>query len=312
MPEVVKENQTGLLFDDIRQLGQYTVDLSKQLHTWAAFQQYGLMWTKAWQDFEAFKGRVAEMLEGKPISPLPNTIQGFPFRQEDVTAVIPTFNNPEVLGRCLASLQTTAPRMKVLVMNNGDPVPVTEGTQVYEVGYNAGFAGAYKLAEPMVDTPLVLWLNDDILAFNPNWLGMMILPFSDPQVGIVGGKLLFPNGALQHAGGAIDWGRPDIGYHPMYGAPDNLDASVTREVPFVTGAAMLMRRELFHVPEELIGGLCYEEAWMSSMALEQGYRTVYQPAACLIHAEGTTRKRTPEDEAKVERNKALFMERWMR
>jgi glycosyltransferase involved in cell wall biosynthesis len=40
MPEVVKENQTGLLFDDVRQMGQLTIDLTKQLHTWAAFQQY--------------------------------------------------------------------------------------------------------------------------------------------------------------------------------------------------------------------------------------------------------------------------------
>jgi len=66
------------------------------------------------------------------------------------------------------------------------------------------------------------------------------------------------------------------------------------------------------VPEELIGGLCYEELYLSNLAKEKGFSTIYQPASCLTHYEGTTRKRTPEQEALVEHNKVAFKTRWMK
>lgn len=315
MPEVVKDRQTGLLFDDIREMRQMTVELANKLSIWAGYQQYGLIWARNWQDWESFKQRVALMLEGKPIEPaLPGYQPELAFRQEDVTCIIPTMGNYEMLMKCLTSIHETVPRMPIWVINNGAEnidVPI-ENVQVFNFNRNLGFAGAYKWTEDKVTTPLVLMMNDDVMATNKAWLSMMVLPLSDPTVGIVGAKLVFPDGRLQHAGGDVNWGRNDIGFHRWYQEQDALYSNITTEVPFVTGACMLMRRELFTVPEELVGGLCYEELWMSNLAKEKGYSTIYQPSACLTHFEGITRKRTPEQEALVERNKQAFKARWMK
>jgi GT2 family glycosyltransferase len=64
------------------------------------------------------------------------------------------------------------------------------------------------------------------------------------------------------------------------------------------------------MPEELVGGLYYEDTWLGHMAREKGFSVVYQPIADLTHHEGSTRTKDDEWKAKVERNKRAFLDRW--
>ena len=315
IPEVVQNGGTGVLFDDPRELGDLTVRLIGDMRLWSGLHQQGMWWGKGWQDFEAFKLRIQAMLDDQPIPVLPSYKPTMKYGQSDTTAVIPTFNSPEVLKKCLDSLKVTAPEMNILIINNGDPLPeleldISNQVKIVDAGSNLGFAGAHKLASTMIDTPLALMLNDDVECPYRGWLEFMLLVMDNPTVGIVGSKLLFPNGKIQHCGGSIDFNRPDPFHHSNYGGDDGINISEVRQVPFVTGAMMLVRKELFVIPDELLGGLNFEEVWMSNAAREKGFSTIYQPASVAIHHEGLTKKRTSDVESKVSVNQQALMKRW--
>jgi len=314
MSEVVIDRKTGLLFDDIRELGKFTIDISQNWSMWAGFSQQGIRWAERWQDYPAFVDRVNAMMEGEPIPKLPAKSQGLPFTQEDVTIGIPTYNNADMLAQCLESLQKTVPQARIIVVNNGDSIDDVSAAfpnvGFLNVGKNLGYAGAYKLLEGKIETPLFLMLNDDIVATHAQWLEVMLYEFNDSKVGVVGAKLVFPDGNLQHAGGVIDWNRDDIGYHYMYGMPDTVQANQKRVADFVTGACLLARTELFHISDYLLEGLNMEEADLCFEAKAKGYKVLYQPAAMLVHYEGQTKIRVAESEERVKLNRQRFREKW--
>jgi len=319
MPEVVLDGKTGALIDDPRQMGQVTAKLAHDWSAWSGMSQQAIQWSIPWQDYEAFKSRLIYAIAGLPIPEMPEYPVHVPYSSSDVTAVIPSFNNVDMLKECILSMQNTAPDMKVLIINNGDELgsdlfgnelKKPENVTCHNAGENLGFAGAHRKAESLVDTSLVLMLNDDVVAIHQGWLEMMLREYRDDKVAIVGAKLLFPDGRLQHAGGEVDFRRDDVGFHIYYGEPDGPWASQVEEVPFVTGACMLIKRELYHMPDELIGTLNFEDAWVSLQAKELGYKVIYQPAASLVHRESVTKARTPEWQDKVEQAKKVFRQRW--
>ena len=57
-----------------------------------------------------------------------------------------------------------------------------------------------NLAAREVDTPLMLHLNNDVEAITPGWLEQMQGWLTLPGIGVVGPKLLYPDGSIQHAG----------------------------------------------------------------------------------------------------------------
>lgn len=73
---------------------------------------------------------------------------------------------------------------------------------------------------------------------------------------------------------------------------------------------MLYKREIVQMPVELAESLNMEEAWMSNVARERGYATIYQPSAVLYHLEGQTKKRSPESDLKVQQGKEIYRKRW--
>lgn len=311
MPEVVLNGQTGLLFDTVHEMADKTLALTQNWHQWAAMSQAGQVWASSWSDFDNFVSRIDDMLNDRPIGSMNIRRRTSKYSYSDVTAVIPTYNSV-TLDKCIRSLSDTAPGIKIVVINNGNDIPNLEypDTVVYNTGENLGFAGANRFSEDKVSTPLVFMCNDDVEAIYPNWLEQLLLIASSDKVGVVGPKLLFPNGHLQYAGGCIDWNRDDIGYHRLYGQIDGSEASTPIETDFVTGAALLCKRELFHMPDDLIGFLNYEDTWIAMESRDKGLKVVYQPSSCMIHAEGQTKKRTEESSDKVKRAAEIFRARW--
>jgi len=311
MPEVVVQGQTGWLAEDMRQMGKMTLELARNTHIWSSFNQAGRMWAKSWQDYNAFVQRVDQMLKGEPISPLPVYRQEMKYKPEDVTIVIPVYNS-QTINKCLHHLKETVPNTKVIVVNNGESVVESDNPNVTVIQSrtNLGYSGAISAVEEYVDTPLILAFNDDVFATNKGWLEQMLVTMTNETVAIVGAKLLTQDGRLQHAGGILDMNRDDIGYHHHYMMPDNVSDSQPRVVDFVTGACMLYKRDIVQMPTELAESLNMEEAWMSNVAREMGYVTVYQPAAVLYHLEGQTKKRSPESDLKVQQGKEIYRKRW--
>jgi GT2 family glycosyltransferase len=165
-------------------------------------------------------------------------------------------------------------------------------------------------ALPFCDRPYVLMLNNDVepLAHNPEWLEILLAEMRNPHVGIVGPKLLFPDGRIQSAGTEYDQSREELFYHAGYGLPDSPGYSERREPVAVTGACLLCRRELFSLDVSM--ALNYEDVAMCLQAKQKGYKIVYQPAATLVHYEARTKASDPEAKIKIAASKAAFLEKY--
>lgn len=141
----------------------------------------------------------------------------------------------------------------------------------------------------------LLFLNDDIEAREAGWLDALLAQASRPEIGIAGARLLYPSGKVQHGGQYLTQAHARHAFRFADEAdpgPFGL-AQVTREVSAVTGACMLMRREVF----EQLGG--FDEAHsvvnndvdMCLRAGAHGLGVIVTPQATLIHHELVSRAR---------------------
>ncbi|MFN3630523.1 MAG: glycosyltransferase [Casimicrobiaceae bacterium] len=169
---------------------------------------------------------------------------------------------------------------------------------------------------------LLLLLNDDIEANDESsqWLGCMVGQLLEPGVGVVGPRLRYPDGRLQHAGiyaGMASGVAHRYKHLPRHSRSYHGRAELAQTVFAVTGACLLIRRTHF----EQVGGLdevtfpiTYNDVDLCLKVRERfGARTVYVPAATLTHAESVSRGRDEADPAKLARQrKALeaLYERW--
>jgi GT2 family glycosyltransferase len=139
-----------------------------------------------------------------------------------------------------------------------------------------------------------VFLNNDTEVRTPEWLEEMVGLAERPGVGAVGPLLLYPDGTVQHAGVVL--GLRGTADHIMRGFPGDGDGyagslSCTREVSAVTGACMLVRRDVL----DELGGLDehfathYQDVDLCLRIRASGRRILYTPRAVLAHHEGATR-----------------------
>jgi len=231
----------------------------------------------------------------------------FPDNGPSVTIIIPTRNNAKLLKRCLASLElTTYQNFSVAIIDNESDDPATldilQGTEhrVLRVPHKKNkFNFSYLVNKGVEESSskYVLLLNDDTEVLAPCWLSQMVGYLSIDGVGVVGAKLLFPDGRIQHAGiinGIID-GLPA----PAFRGCDGKDAGylnylrVARNYKAVTAACLLTTRKLF---KEIDGfdesnlAVAYNDVDFCYRMIERANkRCVYCPDAQLIHKEGSSR-----------------------
>ena len=106
----------------------------------------------------------------------------------------------------------------------------------------------------------------------------------------------------------MDWHRDDIGYHRWYGGEDTPAAGQRADVPAVTGACLMARRELFDMRPDMYPMGNYEDAHLCLSAWRNGWRVVYQPASVLVHMEGITKRALDIDF--VSHNREVFIDEW--
>ncbi len=235
-------------------------------------------------------------------------------RGAQVDVVIPLYNKAEYTKACLESLEATKGDVafRVILVDNGS----TDGTGelldvwadravVVRPGENLGFSRGNNLGATHGNSPYLLFLNNDTVA-EEGWLDQLYEVITDPDVGIVGPKLLYPNRTIQHAGLEIVGGVPD---HVFRNAPeDDAQASVSRDLDMVTGACLMIRRDLF----ETVGG--FDEGYVNGVedvdlclrVRDRGFRVRYVPESVLEHHEGTSEGRYNH----VQQNLQRFGERF--
>ncbi|HXP93266.1 MAG TPA: glycosyltransferase [Candidatus Binatia bacterium] len=233
-----------------------------------------------------------------------------------ISVVIPTFNLWFVTKRCLSNLFAHGGDAlgEVIVVDNASSDETRRelanwpGVKPLLFPENRGFAVASNAGARAALCDAILFLNNDAFTL-PGALEALLEALDDEGVGIVGARLFYEDGTLQHAGMApmpnkLWW---HLHWHL---AGDYPDALVPRDYLSVTGAAMLMSRAAFDV----LGGFDenyrngYEDVDLCLRAWNHGIRVRYEPRATFIHLESASpgRINTEADKQNFER----FQARW--
>jgi GT2 family glycosyltransferase len=230
--------------------------------------------------------------------PAPKPIEFPVFDKVEVSIIIPVFNQFHFTQACLASVQEHrgSHAIEVIVVDDGsadataDFVPRMKGIVYLRNETNAGFVGSCNRGAAQARGEYLLLLNNDTTV-KPGWLDALLETFQlEPRAGLVGSKLLFPDGRLQEAGGII-W-RDGSGWnYGKFDDPKKPEYNYLRDVDYCSAACAMIPKSLF----ESIGGFdaryapaYYEDTDLSFKIRQNGYKVLYQPLSEVIHYEGAT------------------------
>jgi GT2 family glycosyltransferase len=227
-----------------------------------------------------------------------------------VSIIIPTGGRMDILEQCLTGVveRTTYRNFSIIIVDNSKDDRVQELLRRLD-GKLPGmryldhrnrpfnFSLMNNHAAKVADSPLLLFLNDDAVPLNPDWLDAMIEHAQRPEVGAVGAKLLFPDGTIQHAG--VVFGVFENTGHAFKYLPGDERIpiyfdfpNVVRNCSAVTAACMMMRREVFWEVggfDEVHLAVAFQDVDLCLRLREKGYRIVYTPYAKLTHHEAKTK-----------------------
>ncbi len=218
--------------------------------------------------------------------------------------VIPVYNHLNLTGKCIKKLYEVTPSdlFELIVVDNGSKDGTREylealGKEISNIRVirneeNLGFAKACNQGARAARGKYVVFLNNDTVPLK-GWLEELIkVAEKDEKIGVVGSKLLFPDGTIQHAGvGIADFPYSVSPMHLYYGKPDGFPGTdKTKDLQAVTGACMLVRKSVFErlggFDEGFVNG--YEDVDLCLRVREAGYRVVYNPKSVLYHYESMT------------------------
>ncbi len=231
-----------------------------------------------------------------------------------VSVIIPFHNGSPLTRKCLSTLlpALSSVSAEILLVDNGSEdetaawlKSLPTAIRILRNEQNLGFAHACNQGALASRGRYLLFLNNDT-EVSPEWIAPLLKAIEQPGIGVIGCKLLYPDGTIQHAGIEMIQGVPD---HPFRHAPaDFPDANRPREMDMVTGACLLMPRKLFFpllgFDEAFLNGV--EDVDLCLRARMAGYRVFYEPRACALHREG----QTPGRFQHARRNLNLFSRRW--
>jgi GT2 family glycosyltransferase/glycosyltransferase involved in cell wall biosynthesis len=329
------DGEDVLVADSPSHMADAIVSLYEDENLWHKLSESGRGLVRDRYSPEAIKSNVLDVL--KPRSG---------YREETVTGkeppafkasiVIPVWNRVEFTQKCVEALAGSIPEefpYEVVIIDNGS----TDGTsdflatlggdvQVIRNAKNLGFAKACNQGARAARGEWIVFLNNDTEP-KAGWLEEMIgLGQSLDRVGIVGAKLLYPDGTIQHAGVAFT-GRAEgkfiihgdhfdkdvfidlLPYHVFRKMPaDAPYVNMVRDFQVVTGACLAIRKDTF----EEIGGFDetyvngFEDVDLCLKVLKKDRRVVYCPTAVVTHHESKSEGRHDHDLS----NARVFHERW--
>jgi len=183
-----------------------------------------------------------------------------------VTILIPTRNKGELLFNCIESIKKTCPIIPkiIIIDDNSSELNTIEifsqlqsdqklDIEIIKSPFSDGkfnYARLINFGAKKITTKFFLQLNNDIEAISVNWIEQMVGWMQFKGVGVVGAKLKYPNGNLQHAGVVVgpNGGLADHQFHGLSGASTGYNAlpHISRQVSAVTGACLLTDTKLFH------------------------------------------------------------------
>jgi GT2 family glycosyltransferase len=249
-----------------------------------------------------------------------------------VSIIIPTRDRLDLLKPCLDSIFRSADSypgsLDVVIVDNDSVEAASHEYFASLTGSGAArvirFRGEFNwsainnFAAREARGEVLVFLNNDTVVLTEDWCAELVANALRPDVGVVGARLLYDDGTLQHAGVVLGVegvaGHDSVGESPERGGYFGR-SHLQRGAAAVTGACLATRREIF----VRLGGfddvhfkVAFNDIDYCLKVGEAGYRVVYDPFAVLYHFESKSRG-YDLSEAKLARQRmeaAVFRSRW--
>ena len=221
-----------------------------------------------------------------------------------VSIIVPTTGKLAYVEPLLASMKMTSyANYELVVIDNsrgrnpeGIALLRAHGARIIERDEDFNWAKLNNDGVREARGELLLFLNDDIEIVDPAWLSELVSQAIRPEIGAVGGLLLYPDGRIQH-GGVFFVGYGGGAVHLFLGMDPNEDIyldlhRVQREVSAVTGACLMVRRSVF----DEAGGfderlaIAGNDVDLCLRLMTRGLRNIWTPYCRLVHHESASRR----------------------
>ncbi|WNC11781.1 glycosyltransferase family 2 protein [Pseudomonas coleopterorum] len=254
--------------------------------------------------------------------PLPNVLPR-------VSIMIPTRDQVRLLRTCVEGVlgQTDYPNIEVIIIDNesSDPETLTylaeledRGVVILPYPFPFNYPAVNNRAAEIATGELICLLNNDIEILEDDWLKELVSQVMRPSIDVVGAKLLWANGMVQHGGVVI--GINGLAAH----AGNQLNTTdagylglnqLSHKSSSVTGACMLMATSLYLEHRGMDEGtfpIAFNDVDLCLRIQATGRRLLWDAFSRLIHAESASRGKdiTVDRRARAEREQDNFIARW--
>jgi len=240
--------------------------------------------------------------------PLPRKSKTLRSLCPSVSIIIPTRDHLDLLQPCIESIiektQYPSEKLEIMVVDNGSKETAT--LAFLDSGQRSGafrvirderpfnYSRLNNLAVHQSSAEICVFLNNDTLIFQDDWLDRMVARAVQPEIGAVGCKLLYEDHTVQHGGVVLG----------IQGVAAHIDvhllaedrgyfgfAQCDREVSAVTGACLAIERKKF----DSVGGfdehlaVAFNDILLCVTLLKLGYNNLQMNSVQVIHLESKSR-----------------------
>lgn len=215
-----------------------------------------------------------------------------------VSIIIPVYNEFDYTYNCLKSILKNSGDIayEILIANDcstdvtKEVGKIAKNVRLITTEKNVRFLLNCNHAAQYAKGKYILFLNNDTQV-QGNWLGPLVnLIEQDERIGMVGSKLVYPDGFLQEAGGIV-WKDGSAWNYGNRKSPEDPEYNYVKEVDYISGAAIMIRKALW----EEIGGFderfapaYYEDTDLAFEVRRKDYKVFYQPLSVAVHFEGVS------------------------
>jgi GT2 family glycosyltransferase len=245
-----------------------------------------------------------------------------------VSVIVPTRDRAHLLAECAEGVlqRTGYSNLEFLIVDNESTEERThelferlcredKRVRVLSMPGPFNYSKLNNQAAKEANGEVLLLLNNDVAVIDSDWLRELVSQAIRPDVGMVGAKLLYPNGKVQHGGIVIGPG-PSFAHIQRLADRNNPgyfgQLALVRTLQAVTGACAAIRRSVFFEA----GGLnetdlevAFNDVDLCLRLSDLGYRVVWTPFAELFHLESVSRgyEDTPEKQERTRRELLYVM-----
>ncbi len=240
----------------------------------------------------------APILQEENSQPVGEPINLPVFEKPTVSLIVPLYSRADLTRRALETVRDNTEQVgyEVVVIDDAADAETKQllkcvtGARVLVNNDNEGYLRSVNRAAAAARGQWLVLCNNDI-EVTPGWLPALLECAEDTEsVGVVAPKFVAPDGSLSEAGGilwndgtGVNFGRGDD--------PTRFQYEYRREIDYGSAAALLVRTKLWQDVEgfdERYLPMYYEDVDLCLEARRRGWRVLYEPAAVVVHAEGST------------------------